>query len=122
MTAGGARANGAKREMARSVVALYHGPRAAEQAEERFDAVFKRHELPDDIPEFGVPDGDSIHLPALLVASGLAGSTSAARRDINAGAVRIDSVAVAAGDLDMSRTALVGHVLACGKRRMVRLV
>ena len=35
-----------KRRMAREVVALYHGPDAARAAEDRFDAVFRRDEIP----------------------------------------------------------------------------
>ena len=82
--------------MARSVVALYHGPDAAPDAEERFNAVFQRGEVPTDAPDFPLPDGDPLHVPALLVAAGLAASTSAARRDIDAGAVRIDGTTLAA--------------------------
>jgi tyrosyl-tRNA synthetase len=119
--AGGTAANAAKRAMARAVVALYHGAEAAAQAEERFDAVHKRGEIPDDIPHVALPDGDPLHLPAVLVASGLAASTSAARRDIDAGAVRIDGAVVAARRYDVPRAELAGHVIAAGKRRVARL-
>ena len=51
VAAGGVAANQAKRRMAREVVALYHGPSAAPAAEERFDAVFQRGEVPADLPE-----------------------------------------------------------------------
>ncbi|HET8582800.1 MAG TPA: tyrosine--tRNA ligase [Jatrophihabitans sp.] len=121
VAAGGAAANRAKRAMARAVVTLYHGADAATAAEARFDAIFKRGEVPDDVPGFDLPEGDPLHLPAILVAAGLAASSSAARRDIDAGAVRIDGTAVAAKDYDQPRAALAGHVLACGKRRTVRL-
>ncbi|MBE7188247.1 tyrosine--tRNA ligase [Jatrophihabitans endophyticus] len=121
VAAGGAQANRAKRAMARAVVGLYHGDAAARQAEERFDAVFRRNEVPADLPGFALPDGDPIHLPALLVASGLATSSSQARRDIDAGAVRVESVPVPARRYDVARSELVGAVLASGKRRMVRL-
>jgi len=120
VAAGGKAANQAKRSMARAVVELYHGAEAARAAEARFDAVFKRGEIPDDVPEFDLPDGDPVHLPAALVAGGLAQSTSAARRDIDAGAVRIDGVAVAARAYDVARTGIVGRVLASGKRRAAR--
>jgi tyrosyl-tRNA synthetase len=122
VAAGGAAANAAKRSMARAVVGLYHGDAAAAAAEERFDAVFKRGEVPVDVPEFELPPGDPLHLPALLVASGLAASTSAARRDIDAGAVRIDGSSVAAKRYEVPRAELVGTVLASGKRRAARLV
>jgi tyrosyl-tRNA synthetase len=56
------------------------------------------------------------------VAAGLAASTSAARRDIDAGAVRVDGEPVAAKVYDLPRDALAGKVLATGKRRAARLV
>ncbi len=120
--AGGGTANRAKRTMARAVVALYHGADAAGAAEERFDAVFKRNEVRTDAPESALPAGDPLHLPAVLVAAGLAPSTSAGRRDIDGGAIRIDGVVVAAKQYDLARDALIGRVLASGKRRAVRLV
>jgi len=119
--AGGPAANAAKRTMARSVVALYHGPAAAAQAEERFDAVFKRREQPTDAPIHAVAPGDPVHLPALLVASGLVESASAGRRAISGGAVRIDGQVVPGDVLDRSRADLDGVILALGRRRAVRL-
>ena len=121
VAAGGASANRAKRTVARAVVTLYHGADAAVAAEARFDAIFKRREVPDDVPDFDLPEGDPLHLPAILVDAGLAASSSAARRDIDAGAVRIDGTAVAPKAYDQPRAALAGHVLALGKRRAVRL-
>jgi tyrosyl-tRNA synthetase len=119
---GGVAANAAKRAMARAVVSLYHGADAAAAAEERFNAVFQRNEVPADVPERPLPDGDPLHLPAVLVAAGLAASTSAARRDIDAGAVRIDGVPVPPKRYDVPRSELGGAVLASGKRRLARLV
>jgi tyrosyl-tRNA synthetase len=118
---GGAAANRAKRRVAREIVALYHGADAAQAAEERFDAVFKRHEVPTDVPEHPLADDDPVHLPALLVATGLAASSSAARRDIDAGAVRVEGTPVPARRYDVPREELAGHVLASGKRKAVRL-
>jgi tyrosyl-tRNA synthetase len=119
---GGAAANAAKRAVAKAIVGLYHGEDAAAAAEERFDAVFKRGEVPVDVAEFALPEGDPVHLPALLAASGLAASTSAARRDIDAGAVRIDGSAVPGKHYDLPRVELTGRVLASGKRKAVRLI
>ena len=121
VVAGGSGANQAKRRMAREVVALYHGAEAARAAEEQFDAVFKRREVPTDVPTFALPGGDPVHLPALMVAAAVASSTSAARRDIDAGAVRLDGEPVAARQYDHPRSGLAGRVLANGKRRVVRL-
>ena len=121
VAAGGAAANAAKRAVARRIVALYHGADAAQAAEERFDAIFKRREVPTDVPEFDLPEGDPVHLPAVLVAAGLAASTSAARRDIDAGSVRVDGEPVPARHYDLGRGDLVGRVLANGKRRAARI-
>jgi tyrosyl-tRNA synthetase len=121
VAAGGAQANRAKRRMAREVVALYHGVEAAAAAEERFDAVFKRREVPTDVPEHALDDADPVHLPALLVAAGLSPTTSEARRSIDAGAVRIDGDAVGPKAYDAARAELVGRVLTNGKRRAARL-
>jgi tyrosyl-tRNA synthetase len=122
VAAGGAAANRAKRAVARGIVALYHGSQDAAEAEARFDAVFKRGEVPTDVPEIALPDGDPVHLPALLVAGRLAASTSAARRDIDAGAVKIDGVPVPARSYDVPRAQVAGRVLTQGKRKAVRPV
>ncbi|MGN6608389.1 MAG: tyrosine--tRNA ligase [Jatrophihabitans sp.] len=121
VSAGGGGANRAKRRVAREIVALYHGPDAATAAEERFDAVFKRNEVPTDVPEHRMAEGDPVHVPALLVAAGLAASSSAARRDIDAGAVRVGGVPLIARRYDVPRAELTGQVLASGKRKAVRL-
>jgi tyrosyl-tRNA synthetase len=119
--AGGPAANRAKRRLAREVVALYHGVAAAEAAEARFDTVFRQRAVPDDVPERALPPGDPVHLPALLVELGFAASTSAARRLVDDGAVRVDGERLPARDYDPARDRLAGRVLAAGKRRLVRL-
>ena len=119
--AGGPAANAVKRRMAREVVALYHGASAAADAEDRFNAVFRHRELPPDLPGFALPDADPVHLPALLVELGFAPSTTAARRLVDDGAVRLDGERVTARGYDLPRSELVGRVLAAGRRRMTRL-
>ncbi len=118
---GGPAANAAKREVGRAIVTLYHGTAAATEAERRFDAVFKRREIPQDLDEHTLDDSDPVHLPALLQDVGFAESSSRARRLLSDGAVRIDGERVAPGVLDVERSALTQRVLAVGKRRMVRL-
>jgi tyrosyl-tRNA synthetase len=122
VAAGGARANRAKRRMARAVVELYHGPDEAAAAEERFDAVFKRGEIPAEADEYPLPPGDPVHLPAAMVAAGIAVSTSAARRDIDSGAVKVDGTPVAARRYDIPRADLIGRTVTAGKRRAAKFV
>ena len=111
---GGSSANAAKRLVAREVVALYHGPEAADEAEARFNAVFRDRELPADLPEVALPDGDPVHLPAVLVQAGLAGSFSAARRLLDSGAVKLDGVAIAKAAYDRARADVAGRLLTVG--------
>jgi tyrosyl-tRNA synthetase len=119
--AGGPAANRAKRRVAAEVVSLYHGREAAEAAERRFDTVHRQREVPDDVPERSVPPGDPVHLPALLADLGFAASTSAARRLVDDGAVRLDGERLPAREYDLARDRLVGHVLGVGKRHLARL-
>ena len=109
----------AKLALARSIVELYHDPEAAKLAEAHFTRVVREGQVPGDVPEASLPDGDPIHMPAVLAhAFGL--STSEARRLIAQGGVKIDGEPVT--DLDVSRARLGGVVVQAGKRRFVRLV
>lgn len=118
---GGPAANAAKRRMSRAVVCLYHGPEAASAAEKHFDTVFRAHAAPAELPRHPLPAADPVHVPALLTELGFAPSSSAARRLVDQGAVRVDGMALGRGDYDVPRERLAGVVLAAGRRRQVRL-
>jgi tyrosyl-tRNA synthetase len=122
VAAGGAPANQAKRRVAREIVTLYHGAQAAAAAEDRFNAIFRDHQLPTDAPAFSTRLPDPVHLPALLTAAGLADSSSAARRLIDAGAVKVDGTPVARGGYELPAADLAGRLLAVGKRKVVRIL
>jgi tyrosyl-tRNA synthetase len=109
----------AKRAMARAITARYHGEEAAAAAEERFEAVHVRHELPDEIDDFGFnAENGQVHLPALMAeAFGL--SRSEARRLLAQGGVKLDGKEP--GDLDVPAEQLDGVVLQVGRRRFKRL-
>jgi len=111
--------NQAKRRLAREVVALYWGEEAAEEAEQRFDQVFKRGESPEEMEEVPLPEEDPVQLPRLIrEAFGISGAE--ARRLLEQGAVRIDGEVV--DQQEQPRAALAGRVLKVGKRRFARLV
>jgi tyrosyl-tRNA synthetase len=109
----------AKLALARFIVERSHGEEAARAAEDHFTRVVREGRAPEDVPEAPLPDGDPVHLPKLLADTGLASSTSEARRLIAHGAVKIDDQAVT--DLDVPRERLNHAVLQAGKRRFVRL-
>jgi tyrosyl-tRNA synthetase len=108
----------AKLALARFVVRRSHGEEATGAAEAHFTRVVREGRPPDDISESELPEGDPVHLPALVrEIFGL--STSEARRLIAQGGVKLDDRVV--GDLDVPRSALEGALLQVGKRQFVRL-
>ena len=108
----------AKLALARAITARSHGEEAAERAEEHFTRVVREGQAPDDVPDAALPDGDPVHLPALL-ASAFGLSTSEARRLIGQGGVKVDGAVVS--ELDVPRSTLVDTTLQAGKRRFARL-
>jgi tyrosyl-tRNA synthetase len=113
--------NQAKRRLARTLVAQFNGEGAARAAEEHFDRLFKQREVPEDVSEFPLPDGDPVHLPALLRdAFGVSGAE--ARRLLAGGGVRLNGEALAADELDVGRDRVAGAILQIGRRRFVHLV
>jgi tyrosyl-tRNA synthetase len=108
----------AKLALARFIVARGHGEEAAADAEAHFTRVVREGEAPADIPEAELPDGDPVHVPALLVEHLGIGSTSEARRLIAQGAVKVDGAPIA--EIDLPREKLGGALVQAGKRRFIR--
>jgi tyrosyl-tRNA synthetase len=109
-----------KLALARTIVTRSHGAAAAQAAAEGFDRVVRRGEVPEDVPEIDLPEGDPVHLPALLEHAFDVRSTSEARRLIDQGGVRLGGEVV--NDFDLPRALLAGALLQVGKRRFGRLV
>ena len=108
----------AKLALARFVVARSHGEEAAREAEAHFTRVVREGRAPDEVPEAALPEGDPVHLPALIrELFGL--STSEARRLIAQGGVKLDGAPTA--ELDLPRAELEGALLQVGKRQFARL-
>jgi tyrosyl-tRNA synthetase len=114
-------ARDAKRAMAFALCARYHGEEAAVAAQEHFDTLHVRRELPDEIEEFAFSAANGpVHLPALISdAFGL--SRSEGRRLLAQGGVKLDGDALDASRMDLPPEDLDGVVLQVGKRRFRRL-
>jgi len=108
----------AKLELARFVVRRSHGEGAAAAAEAHFTRVVREGGAPEEVPALALPEGDPVHLPA-LIATGFGLSTSDARRMIAQGGVKLDGAVV--HDLDLARSSLGGALLQVGKRRFARI-
>ena len=107
-----------KLALARGIVELYHDADAARRAEDHFTRVIRERQAPEEVPETALPDGDPVHVPALL-SSAFGMSTSDGRRLIADGAVRVNGDVVTA--LDLPRALLEGALVQAGKRRYARL-
>jgi len=120
---GGPGAGKAKRAVARSTVALYHGDEAAAAAEASFDRQFKQGRAPEEVVEASIPndaiDGETVFLPRVLAELGLASSRSEARRLIEGSGVRVNGETLRTEEVALSE--LKGALLQVGKRRFVRL-
>jgi tyrosyl-tRNA synthetase len=113
-----------KMRLAREIVTLYHGPAAAEEAQNAFKSVFQQGEIPDDVPLVSLPlelidENGYIWIVRLLTSLNLCASSSEARRLIEQGAVSIDNIK----QEDPSALVKVheGLLVRVGKRRFARL-
>ena len=86
----------AKKRLARTITAGFHGGAAAESADENWARMFQQKETAEDLEEVAVlfadvsgPRGE-LHIPKLLVRLGLAASGAEANRKIDEKAVRVD--------------------------------
>jgi len=111
-----------KRALARALTERFYDADAARAAEESFDRLHIRREIPEDVPvvSWRLDGSATLHLPA-LVAQAFSVSTSEARRAITQGAVRLDGDPVPGDVLDMPPADLDGRVLQMGKRRFARV-
>ncbi len=118
----GADPMGWKSRVASRIVELYHGLDAAAGAKAHFDRVIRRKEAPEDVPETEIaPWSEALAVTRLLKETGLAPSTSEARRLIVGGGVTIDGEKV--GDPKAELPAKSGHVydVKVGKRRFLKI-
>ena len=118
--------NKVKRSLARNIVEAYYDADAAAAAEGQFDLVFKKHALPDNIPEYAADltpnDQGTVYVAKLLVDAGLAGSAGEARRLIDGGGVKIDGEPLPAKAYNVEPGRLAGAVIQVGKRKYAKLI
>ena len=107
-----------KQDLAVRIVSDFHSARDAEAARDRFEAVFARGTVPDEMPSFTA--SSSMRMLDLLTSSGLARSRGEGRRLLSQGAVSLD------GERVVQNVAVAppadGAVLKVGKRRFLRVL
>lgn len=107
-----------KLEIARDVVAQFHGAAAAQKATAEWLRVFHQKELPKKIPRSTLRAG-AWNVDALLVTAGLVSSKSEAKRVHAQGGVRLNEIRVDSDVKDL--TIKSGDLLQVGRRKFVRI-
>ncbi|AXH14435.1 tyrosine--tRNA ligase [Malaciobacter mytili LMG 24559] len=106
-----------KEELAMEIVDRYHGLGMGIKAKEEFEKVFAKKDIPSEMPEFEMENG--IWLCQALVDAKLVASTSQARRDIVAGAVKINQEKVTDDKLNLKSGEFI---LQKGKKNFARII
>jgi tyrosyl-tRNA synthetase len=108
-----------KRELAKKLVSMYHDNRSADEAEEEFDKIFIKKEIPDEVPEFKWTLGSNSGILDLLTTTNCASSKGEARRLVSQGGVSIDGVKME--DINAVVNIKDNSVLKVGKRKFIRI-
>ncbi|MEK3735160.1 tyrosine--tRNA ligase [Paenibacillus sp. FSL M8-0334] len=109
----------AKMLLAKTIVRMYHGSEAAENAEQRFVRVFQQGELPEEMTEVEWKGVFKTSIVDLLVDLNLLKSKSEARRMIESRGVKINNEKVE--DIKLEVVITDGLILQVGKRKMVKI-
>ncbi len=112
----------AKRLLARTVVDLYHGDGAGQNAQDEFDRVFKDRGTPSEIPICEVSETlFPVRLARLLSECSLVESNREGKRKIEQGGVRIEGTKVTDADIEVTAKDMDGKTLQVGKRAWARI-
>lgn len=110
-----------KRRLARMLVSMYHSAESAHAAEEEFDKIFVKKDLPDEVEEYRCPAAaERIGILQLLVETKLAASKGEARRLIDQGGVTVDGVKI--DDINASVELERPVIVKVGRRRFLRVL
>lgn len=122
----------AKKQLARAIVADFHGTAESERADQNWARMFQQKSTSEDVEEqpvayadlvgpSGAPGSLSIRLPKLLTALGLAASGAEASRKIAEGAVKLDGTAATQSTLPIEKLP-TRIVVRLGKRARAALI
>lgn len=117
---GGGNPQDAKRELAREIIARFHGEEAAMNAHRAAGNVIRTGEVPDDVPEVSIgADGlEAMPIASVIRLAGLVQNASQARDVLQRGAVLVDGDACPTDcRLEVGST----HLVQAGKRKIARI-
>ncbi|MDE2026517.1 MAG: tyrosine--tRNA ligase [Patescibacteria group bacterium] len=110
-----------KKQLAFDLVKQLNNEKEAKKAQEAFESVVQKKDLPTEIPQFVLPKDKALTtFTDLLVETGLAASKSDARRLIEQGGVEIDNEKIV--EPNKETTIKTNAVLKVGKRKFVEII
>ena len=107
-----------KRRLARELVAIYHNPDLALKAEQDFDNLFIKKDIPDDIPEITIASKQKII--EIMVSNNMVASNGEAKRIIKQGGVKIGDKKVE--DIHLEIFPNKNTILKVGKRKFLKII
>ena len=112
----------AKRNLARLIITDFHGPDAAQKADEEFRRVFSDRQAPSEIDEKSLPaSNEPQFLTKIIVAAGLAPTNKEAQRLVAQGGVLVDDERVDDPKRTIDSRSGKSYLLKVGKRRFARV-
>ncbi len=112
-----------KVELAKNICEQFYDRETADKAESEFEKMFVQKDLPDDMPEYIVPDNekktDGVWIIKLLSLTGMAKSNGEARRLIQGGGVSLDGEKISDDNYEVPMPC--EGILKVGKRRFIRI-
>jgi tyrosyl-tRNA synthetase len=105
--------------LAQEIVARFHSRAAAGQALAEFEARFRDHAIPENLPEVAIAATEPVALVQVMKQANLVPSTSEAMRMIEQGGVKLDGERVVDRALRLAPGTLA--VLQVGKRKFARV-
>jgi len=107
-----------KKKLAWEIVKMYHGEKAADKAQEEFERIFQKREIPEDVKELRIKN-DELRIIDLLIETKLVKSRSEAKRLIGQGAVEIDQSTIR--NQQSAIEIKDGMIIKVGKKRFVKV-
>ena len=109
-----------KRELARTLVRMYHNEEAAKQAESEFDRIFIKKDIPEELDEHKIKDKEEISIIDLILEVKFAPSKSEAKRLVSQGGVSLNGEKIE--DINHSVKLNGEKILKVGKRKFIKII
>ena len=107
-----------KRRLACELVSIYHNSELALKAEEDFDKLFIKKDIPDNIPEVNLKSNKK--LIDIMVSNNMVSSNGEAKRMIKQGAVKLNDKKVV--DIHIEISSGKNIILKVGKRKFLKII